>query len=180
MDENGFWDLIEAAHGDPGTYEEALTARLAGSPPERITAFGWWFDVVDAAAYRWDLWAAAYLVGGGCSDDSFMDFRAGVIALGRDWYGRVLAAPDSLADHPEVAKGWDGGGEDLLFREEVRYAAARAYERRTGGDDFYEADRRYAAARPAVSKTLVLGEDFDFDDDAEMRRRMPRLSALFL
>jgi hypothetical protein len=26
----------------------------------------------------------------------------------------------------------------------------------------------------------VLGEDFDFDDDEEMRRRLPRLSACFL
>ncbi|MFD6293827.1 DUF4240 domain-containing protein [Streptomyces sp. NPDC060235] len=46
--------------------------------------------------------AAAYLIGGGCSNDSFMDFRAGLIALGRDWYEKATADPDSLADHPAV------------------------------------------------------------------------------
>lgn len=36
------------------------------------------------ALYRRDLWAAAYIIGGGCSDDSFIDFRAGLIAQGHE------------------------------------------------------------------------------------------------
>jgi hypothetical protein len=38
------------------------------------------------------VWAAAYLIGGGCSGDAFIDFRAGVIAQGRDWYEKVAAS----------------------------------------------------------------------------------------
>ena len=34
-----------------------------------------------------------YLIGGGCSDDAFTDFRAGIIAQGRDWYEKVAASP---------------------------------------------------------------------------------------
>ena len=41
--------------------------------------------LVHAVLYRWDMWAAAYLIGGGCSDDGFIDFRAGLIAQGLDW-----------------------------------------------------------------------------------------------
>ena len=40
------------------------------------------FDEVHAALYRWDVWGAAYLIAGVCSDDSFVDFRAGLRAQG--------------------------------------------------------------------------------------------------
>jgi len=49
-------------------------------------------------AYRWDLWGAAYIIGGGCSDDGFIDFQYGLIAKGREIYESALANPDSLAD----------------------------------------------------------------------------------
>jgi len=52
--------------------------------------------------YRWDVWAAAYLTGGACSDDAFVDFRAGIIAQGHGWYEKVAASPENLADHPAV------------------------------------------------------------------------------
>lgn len=45
--------------------------------------------------YRYDLWAAAYLIGGGCSDDSFTDFRAGLIGQGCDWYEQATTSSDS-------------------------------------------------------------------------------------
>ncbi|MFE6038244.1 DUF4240 domain-containing protein [Streptomyces sp. NPDC056452] len=41
-------------------------------------------------------------MGGGCSDDSFTDFRAGLIGLGREWYERAAACPDVLAEHPAM------------------------------------------------------------------------------
>ncbi|MGA5421130.1 DUF4240 domain-containing protein [Streptomyces lavendulocolor] len=50
------------------------------------------------------MWAAAYLIGGGCSDDSLMGFRAGVIGLGRVWFEWVAADPDGLAAHPLVLR----------------------------------------------------------------------------
>ncbi|WP_078992878.1 DUF4240 domain-containing protein [Streptomyces sp. MMG1121] len=42
------------------------------------------FDQLHAASFRWDAWAAGYLIGGSCSDDAFMDFRAGLVARGGD------------------------------------------------------------------------------------------------
>ncbi|MFH8443276.1 DUF4240 domain-containing protein [Streptomyces sp. NPDC018026] len=48
--------------------------------------------------YRWDVWAAAYLIGGGCPDDRFSDFTAGLVALGRDWYEQTATCPDALAE----------------------------------------------------------------------------------
>jgi hypothetical protein len=102
---------------------------------------------------------------------------AGLIAQGRDWYQKAAAAPDSLADHPAVAGARHPQGGNLLFYEEVNYAASRAFERVSGDEHaFWDALK---VRGPNVFAELM-GEDFDFDDDQEMRRRLPRLSACCL
>ncbi|WP_327315957.1 DUF4240 domain-containing protein [Streptomyces sp. NBC_01235] len=183
MNTDEFWDAIETARARTTNnlpFNEALTNVLAHHSVADILAYRVRFDVLHDALYRWDIWAAAYLIGGGCSDDSFIDFRAGVIAQGRAWYDRVTADPDSLADHPEVVTAAADSADDALFDEDVTYAPGDAYERLTGDEDgFYDALREHEAARPGTVKP-DMGEDFDFDDEQEMRGRLPRLAALFL
>jgi Protein of unknown function (DUF4240) len=106
MDTTAFWGIIEAARVSAGCgkpFHEILTDHLATRTRQEILQYQERFDEVHLTLCRWDLWAAAYLIAGGCSDDSFMDFRAGLIAQGRDWYHKVMASPDSLAGHPAVA-----------------------------------------------------------------------------
>ena len=101
-----FWDIIEIARASAGPdrpFHESLTDHLATLTEQDILEYHECFEKMHDALYRYDLWAAAYLVRGGCSDDSFIDFRAGLIAQGRDWHNKTAAAPDSLADHPAVA-----------------------------------------------------------------------------
>ncbi|WP_312847633.1 DUF4240 domain-containing protein [Streptomyces sp. WAC08241] len=68
--------------------------------------------------------------GGGCSDDSFIDFRAGVTSLGREWYERVAAAPDSLAEHPVVAEAVQAHRDEALFCEDFDFDDAEEMRRR--------------------------------------------------
>lgn len=154
---------------DGDALAKALAARLTVLPPAGIVAFATEFGRLRAEANRWDVWGAAYLVGGGCSDDGFVDFCTGLIAAGREWYERALVDPDALAGHPAVAEAaeWDDDG--AIFAELVGYAADRAYEQVTGDE----------LELPAESHDTT-GERWDFDDDDQMRRRLPRLSALFL
>ncbi|MET7817950.1 DUF4240 domain-containing protein [Micromonospora zamorensis] len=192
MDVDEFWAVVESAGagldgrtGDDGeAIAAALVTRLAATSSERILKFQELFDQLHDALYRWDVWAAAYLIGGGCSDDSFIDFRAGVIALGREWYERVLASPDGLADHPVVRQAAIEEDDGALFAESVNYVASKAHEQVTGGDDdaFYEAmkSREHTAVGIDEAREPDMGEDFDFDNDDEMRRRLPRLAELFL
>jgi hypothetical protein len=103
--------------------------------------------------------------------------RAGLIAQGRDGYQKAAASPDSLADHPAVAGAGHSRCDNPLFYEEVNYAASRAFQRVSGdGHAFWDA----LEARGPGDRLAVMGEDFDFDDDQEMRRRLPRLSACCL
>lgn len=185
MDLTEFWHVVETARstataaGEP--FDAALVDTLAARPASDVLDFEDRFEEMTAAVYRWDVWAAAYLIGGGCSDDSFMDFRAGLVALGREWYEKAAAGPDDLAEHPVVAGEAAVGGVDYIFFEGVNYAPRAAYERVTGGEDFYEAcTRRRAAGGEQRPVPVDMGEEFDFDDEAEMYRRFPRLSALFL
>lgn len=171
MDPDRFWELIETARATPGVATHiALEDLLAGMAPGEVIAFGNRFGAFHAALYDWRLWAAGYLVGGGCSDDAFMDFRAGVIAAGREWYEVVCASPDALDGHPSVIDD-----DESLFYEAMLYAPVRAYRRITGERATFD-----EATAPFADRVPRVGEDFDFEDDAEMRRRLPRLAARYL
>jgi uncharacterized protein DUF4240 len=176
MDEETFWGIIDRARSSAKPFHQALVDDLATRTTDEILDYDERFGDVSGALYRWDIWAAAYLIGRGCSDDSFMDFRAGVIAQGRDWYSKVLTSPDNLADYPAVGDK-AGRWPNPLFCEKANYAASYAFGRVTGDEEaFYEA----VADRDRDSTPPDMGEQFDFDDHDEMRRHLPRLSALCL
>jgi len=83
MDTLTFWKIIDEsrqrADGDLDKQVDMLRARLEQSEPEEIVQFDKLFREYWIRAYTWDLWAAAYIIGGGCSDDGFMDFRGWLI-----------------------------------------------------------------------------------------------------
>jgi hypothetical protein len=101
MNTEDFWTLIdksrEAADGDPEEQLEHLETLLSELEPDEIVAFDKHFAEFHNQAYTWGLWGAAYLIGGGCSDDGFMDFRGWLVSRGQDVYEKALSNPDSLA-----------------------------------------------------------------------------------
>lgn len=178
-----FWSVFDAAGGSDKLRDVAVVGHLSILPAEEILAFEHRFSCLRTAVYRWDVWAAAYLIGGGCSDDRFSDFTAGLVALGREWYERAAACPDALAEHPAVRAAAGSGDLDVIFDENLNFAACSAYERLAGDTDAYwEHWAAYADARvtTAVEGRGGMGESFDFGDDQQMRRRLPRLAALYL
>jgi hypothetical protein len=181
MNTDGFWDVIEVARSSAGEnmpFHEVLTDALTMLTEQEILDYQEMFDEAHTGLYRWDVWAAAYLIGGGCSDDSFIDFRAGLIAQGREWCQKTLESPDGLAAHPAVASPDRQPWDNPLFYEQVSYAAPDAFERVSGDDHAFWNALRARARRSR--EPADMGEDFDFDDEREMHRRLPRLSALCL
>ncbi len=102
MTYDSFWGIIErACHSDPRSaeeWDEKLTEALAQLPADVIIEWNHIFDQLAAQAYRTDLWAAAYLINGGASDDGFYYFRCWLIGMGKHIYDSAIANPDSLAD----------------------------------------------------------------------------------
>ena len=170
MDEAEFWRLVarpaaENPDADPEDWADAVTEALADRPPADSVAFDRHLTAAMDRGYTWDLWGAAYLIRGGCGDDGFGYFRRWLIAQGRERFEAALADPDSLADVPGLTED-DGEGVEC---EGLRSAAFAAYERATGEE---------LPADPARTGPPELGAGWDFDDDAGMRRRYPRLWAL--
>lgn len=81
-----FWRIIaraaESAH-DPDTQVNALRTALRELTVEEIISFEVAFRSHLNKAYTWDLWGAAYVIHGGCSDDGFEYFRRWLVSRGR-------------------------------------------------------------------------------------------------
>jgi hypothetical protein len=166
MDETEFWEIIdttrEAAEGDPEDHADLLVERLVLLDPDSVLDFARHFESRYNRAYNWDLWGAATVLLGGASDDAFDYFRCWLIGQGRDVFEGALHDPDSLAEVLDTFdEDLDGDGEEL------GYAADEAYEQLTG------------SVAPALGiagqATEPEGTPFDFEDDAVLAARFPRL-----
>ena len=101
MDEAGFWEVVQHAHDAAGDdmdrKGEVLKSEIAKLTKIDGLAFADLFDAMMARAYSYQLWGAAYIINGGCGDDTFWDFRASLISRGRAAFERAVSDPDSLA-----------------------------------------------------------------------------------
>ena len=100
----GFWTIIKDAGdgSDAWSQAEQIQETLQNKSPEEVVQFGTHLDTLMAQSYSWNLWGAAYLINGGCSDDGFDYFRAWLIC---HWtwisYFNAAAAPA-----PKQPRSW--------------------------------------------------------------------------
>jgi hypothetical protein len=171
-----FWELIGAARrqvpdpADSGAVAAHAATLLSVRLPSEILAADQVLRSLMADSYRSPLWAAAYVINGGCSDDGFEYFRGWLIAQGREVYERIVADPDALADLPVVRASAPSGWVEC---EDTLYITMKAY-RAAAGEELPPAE--FAIRYPELDPQWM----FDFSDRAEMTRRLPRLAALFL
>jgi hypothetical protein len=175
MDTKDVWRLVEQARADTGGGDAdavagRMTALLAQREPTEIVAFAQPLWDLLVASYRADLWAAAYVINGGSSDDGFDYFRGWLLAQGQAVYDQALTDPDSLADLPAVLAAAEEGEE--LEGEAILSVAWDAHLQATHKE--LPADA-FTISYPQLDPDW----DFDFNDEVEMRRRLPRLTALY-
>ncbi len=117
-----FWDKIEKARNiASNNYEiqcQKLVALLKTESPEYIMQFNEIFNDKLDKAYTWKLWAAAYVINGGCSDDAFIDFRSWLIGQGEMIFEGAIKSPDSLSNIDIETDEWEG----------LQYCANQAYK----------------------------------------------------
>ncbi|GAA1575061.1 DUF4240 domain-containing protein [Kribbella karoonensis] len=181
MDRDRFWGLVEEARAsvddtvaDPDGVADALAKVLGAERAEVIAGFGTELARLLVESYRWDLWAAAYLINSGASEDGFDSFRGWLIAQGREVWDAALADPDSLADvvdedRPEGFEGFDGEG--------MLHVGSHAYKNATGDETAYW---KAVDAEAPDTPDVPAGEEIDFDDSDELQTHLPRLAALYL
>ena len=170
MDPDAFWDLIAGAKRECGQDMDAslqwLTERLTTLGPQQAQDFHDILHGYKHLAYKYGLWTAATMMcGDGCSDDGFMDFRAWLIAQGKEVYLAALADPDSLADVEPY------GGCQF---ESFSYVASKVLNTLTGRGA-YVALADFDALVLELSKGIQYGEEWD-----ELERHFPRLCGKYL
>lgn len=116
MDEGVFWQVIEKvknnSHNDYEEQQKLLAHELHALTPNDLIVFDNRFRFFRGKANTWELWAAIYIIHGGCGDDCFSDFREWVISQGKDFYYRTVENPETLIEMPqeEIDIEWEGMG----------------------------------------------------------------------
>jgi hypothetical protein len=128
MDETGFWKIVQDANDASGGNMErkcgVVRQKISALPAADAIEFAQLFDAMMGKAYSHALWGAAYVINGGCSDDTFDDFCSSLISRGRQAFERALSNPDSLADEPDDDEDW--------FYEGYEYAVTYGVEAAAG------------------------------------------------
>ncbi len=123
-----FWKLIDssrrASRSDASKQADLLVKSLRQFSADEILAFEIiLLDLIDGA-YDAALWDAADIIGCGCGNSGFVDFRAWLIARGKKVYKDALTDPESLVDLVGIGEDTQAG---YLLN-----VAAEAYEQKTG------------------------------------------------
>ncbi|MEZ7129256.1 DUF4240 domain-containing protein [Nonomuraea sp. AD125B] len=202
MDVDEFWDLIERSGRETDTRSTRvawLVDELSRRPAEEIIDYDVWWTTTANRGCTIDLYAAYWCVFGSGSLDGFEYFVSWLISLGRETFEAVAECPDRLIEQPQVLRLLDPVALYVNFIkrgprypeetweehpqfESLAYVTYEAYERVTGKDS---AALGEAVAARGVSGDFPLipalgsvphGEQWDFGDEREMARRLPRIA----
>jgi hypothetical protein len=171
MTRDEFWQHIEttrlAAKNDPDAQCKQLKKYLKTLSDDELISFHTHFDALYAPTYRMDLWGAAYVINGGCSDDSFDYFRAWLIGRGKAAYEAALVSPDSLADVAE---------DDCAEQEELLSIAIGIWLKRHKKT---WSDLEKESPFPSTPNSDPGPAEWDPEDEESLARLYPRLFEKF-
>ena len=180
MKKQQFWAIIDEARKHAGGWEEMaepLIDSLAGLEVPDIVKWEQIFREYQNLSYKKKLWAAAYVINGGCSDDGFDYFRAWLIAQGKDAFMAALEDPETLADDDAC----EGEFEELLG------VAYEAYFKKFDIEDDYDHFDEEMAKHPLSDKEkaeiaaeIKYADDMENDwDEDDLKEWLPKLCEVF-
>lgn len=151
MDENQYWQIIQQSLDKTTSQEdqeEYLINRLQKLTPHEMIGFKLRTDKLMQDAYTSEMWCAAYIMNGGCSDDGFEYFLNWVISRGNAVYTAAKQNPDSLITQVS-------GETDSYEFEEFWSVANEAFSNKTEEDlfDFIDEQNNTIGNYPAIEFT---------------------------
>ncbi len=162
-----FWKIIDDSRKEAGedgkAHVDTLQAALKELEPNDLVSFQHWYDELAESADTWGLWGAAYVIGGGCSDDGFLDFKGWLVSRGEKVLAGAVADPDSLA---KVVKP----GEECQV-EGFQHAARWIWTEQTGKDFAH-----FPASPLGSNKHGIRGEAWQ---EQQLAKLLPKLSKKF-
>lgn len=165
MTEDKFWELIGESR-----VPSKLCKSLSLLPEDELFGFQYWWNHFMNLSYRQDLWAAAYIYFGGCSDDSFNLFRSLLISLGRKTFYNAISDADTLCDVfaelPEGNSNDEGGEETEFFVMDILNG------RHDDDEYFYNAAKKYKNLEEELPEIEFEWEE---DDEESLRKVCPKI-----
>ncbi len=130
LEEDLYWKIVSIAlkkSPNQDEQQQILVSELQKLPADEIIGFKLRTDQLLFDIYNSEMWCAAYIINGGCSDDGFEYFRSWVISRGKEVYYNSKMKPDYLTEelNDEI--------EDYEF-EDFLYVANDAFTANTGKD----------------------------------------------
>lgn len=170
MNQDIFWMIIKDSlrAADAEDQAEYICGKLDQMTKEEVLEFDLIFRQLHEDCFNWDIWAAAYTIQGGCSDDGFIDFRSWLVAQGKEVFEKALKSSDSLAELGRTKLEESEEGEDFY------YLAADMYEESTGKQ--IENDPGY---KEITYKEVPDGKEWDEENIDDLRERNPEVFKLF-
>ena len=180
MDEEKFWKIIENVHDGHGTDMRGksveLQKELSRMQSKEAEQFSYAFDEKMDRAYSHILWGAAYLIHGGCGDDTFSDFRASLISRGQQAFEAATTNPDSLALEEYDDEAWFYEGYQYAVTEGVKKAVGSVVDRQSpypnepSGEAWEETQEYFQNSYPKLWGKF--GDSWDVP--AEINRNEPK------
>ena len=180
MNKQQFWSIIDDAKKQASDWEgmiEPLVNSLASLDVSDIMLWQQIFSEYQRLSYKNKLWAAAYVINGGCSDDGFDYFRAWLTAQGKDIYISALYDPETLAEIDS---------RDSFF-EEMLGVAYDAYFKKIGIDSDYdrfdEELKKHLLSdieKSEIASEVKYAEDMDANwNEDNLKELLPKLCEVF-
>lgn len=171
LTERRYWNLISRTLGKSKTrypridvQEKRMDAELRRLSHKEFIGFLGHHWRLHRDAYRNDLWAVAFIVMGGCSNDCFMDFRNWLVTRPKSTYDAALSNPDTLAkEFSKIPKG------DIPLWE---YYYHSVFDELYGEDAYSALYQRYSH-RPFELDDPE--NNWDSQDEESMRRVCPNV-----
>ncbi|MEU4329668.1 DUF4240 domain-containing protein [Nonomuraea dietziae] len=197
MDIDGFWDLIERSERETDTKRERvawLEEHLFGLSVEEIVDFDVFWTIATNRACSWDMYALYRHMLSSYSSDGFEYFVNWLVGLGREAFETIADCPDRAVEVPQVRRvlelqrsAFNGSRrrrevwteEEYPEFESLGYVTREPYEKAAGENAISLGQA--VVARGVEGKFPWFsfhaepdGEGWDFEDKAEMVRRLPR------
>lgn len=155
-----FWDLIEKSNKGENLHEV-----LSELTDNEIFGYVYWWNYFHIVSYKQDLWAVAYVVMGGCSDDGFDYFRFWLVAQGKEVFEKAMQNADSLCNvFDELEDG------DYPEREELDYVPMEIIDERHGEGAY---DRLIESYSDLIYERHSLEFLWEEDDENSIRNICP-------
>jgi len=160
LTEERFWEIIEKS--DKG---RRLGEELSKLSEDEIMGYHYWWLHFCNISYKQDLWAVAYTVLGGCSDDGFDYFRYWLLTRGKSIFYKAIENADSLCDEFDNLPD-----EEYPENEEVSYVSKEVFEEKFG-KDFYDTEKLYDFGERGYPEIKF---EWDEDDEESIHKVCPK------